>query len=225
MLCQVDSLALGNIDAAAILKLADVGGGTGHVASDIAVVGGVPSSGITVVEPSPAMAAKASERGLSTVVADAIEWASGGEETSDLFDRILFKEVDNVTFVATCQSLVAMKLTAFSSNSLRIGDSPRSHVRGSQHVDLPSSPPSEARWASPHHHSATRGTVNSIAFCGAQRIIYSSSLNHKSRPPQQGTDYPFFDGARTVWADSVPPDSALLNDLKAAGFDNIQTEV
>jgi len=76
------------------MTLADVGGGTGHVAADIsaAAQGILPTSQVTVVEPSPAMAAKAAERGLQTVVADAAVWAQGGD-AHGVFDRVLFKEV------------------------------------------------------------------------------------------------------------------------------------
>jgi len=77
-----------------VMSLADVGGGTGHVAADIsaAAQGTLPASQITVVEPSPAMAAKATERGLQTVVADAVDWAQGGD-ANGVFDRVLLKEV------------------------------------------------------------------------------------------------------------------------------------
>jgi len=64
--------------------------------------------------------------------------------------------------------------------------------------------------------------------------MWANVLQHRLKPggevlvitrPQGGIDYPFFDGARAVWAAAVPPDDCLLNDLMAAGFENVSTEV
>jgi hypothetical protein len=96
----VASLALDGSPGAATLTLADVGGGTGHVAADVSAAScNLPLCQVTVVEPSVAMAAKAEERGLRTEVADAVAWARGGDER-EAFDRVLFKEVRGA--VADC---------------------------------------------------------------------------------------------------------------------------
>lgn len=72
------------------LAFADVGGGTGHVTSALAVAAALALPPL-VVDPSAAMLASASARGLHVLECDALAFAAAPD--GEPFDRILLKEV------------------------------------------------------------------------------------------------------------------------------------
>jgi hypothetical protein len=137
-------------------------------------------------------------------VADAVAWARGGDER-EAFDRVLFKEVKDAVadcaFVYPFDSSPVRPFYIFPQYNIYM----YLYLKVIHHVPL-----AEARsmWAN---------VLQCRLKPGGQVLVITR--------PQQGTDYPFFDGARAAWAAAVPPDACLLGDLAAAGFENVTTDV
>lgn len=78
------------------IKLADVGGGSGHVAMSLSQLAHSPTGGgsefITVVEPSESLRTLAQAKSIRTSPLDAVTWACSSDEV-EVFDRILMKEM------------------------------------------------------------------------------------------------------------------------------------